>query len=174
MRKKNSAACPLCHNIHVHSVADALKTQATTAGKLQRLIAELKPQQLAFRPGEGQWSIKEIVTHLADAELVYGFRYRKILAEDAAEAPAFDQELWISRLSAPQRDFKAILEMFKTVRRSNLDLLKVTPAKNLQRAGAHPEYGPLTVAQLMIHLAVHDLNHLKQLRRVRQQLRAGG
>jgi len=174
MKKTNSKACPMCSKTHSYGLEAAMKIQAATYGKLQRLIKGLKSQQLAFRSAEGKWSIREIVTHLADAELVYGFRYRKILAEDAAEAPAFDQELWAGHLSYRQRDLNSALEMFRAVRQNNLDLMRLTPKKNWQRAGTHPAYGRLTFTQLVSHLAIHDLNHLEQIRQIRRTIQAGG
>jgi uncharacterized damage-inducible protein DinB len=159
---------------HPYSLQQAMKIQAATPGKLRRLTDGLKSQHLAVRPAEGKWSIKEIITHLADTELVYSFRYRKILAEDTPDLSFFDQQLWAGNLSYHQRDLRSVLDMFKAVRQNNLDLMKLTPAKNWQRVGSHAEFGPLTFAQIVVHVVDHDLNHLKQIRQIRQTIRARG
>lgn len=174
MKRKNSKACPMCSRTHPYSPGEAMKIQAATYSKLRRLTKGLKPPQLAFRPAEGTWSIKEIVTHLADVEMVYGFRYRKILAEETPELSPFDQNLWAGNLNYHQRDLNSVLEMFRAVRQNNLDLMKVKSTKDWQRVGSHPEYGRLTFAQIAIHLTAHDLNHLEQIRRIRRGIRAGG
>jgi len=51
----------------------------TTPGRLQRLIAPLSDEQIDAPPAPGKWCIREIVAHLADCELVFGFRLRQTL-----------------------------------------------------------------------------------------------
>ena len=45
-----------------------------------------------FTPSPGKWSARQIVAHLADAELVGAHRFRLVIAEDNPAIPAFDQE----------------------------------------------------------------------------------
>jgi uncharacterized damage-inducible protein DinB len=149
-----------------------MQLQSATFRKLLGSIKGLSAQQLATRPAKDKWSIKEIITHLADCELVYGFRYRNILAQEAPELVAFDQELWAGNLNYHQRDLRSVLEMFKTVRQNNLNLMKLKPAKEWQRVGRHAEFGQLTFEQIVIHLTQHDLSHLEQIRQTRQHWRA--
>jgi hypothetical protein len=160
----------MCSREHAYDFKEAVKIQTATSGKLRRLIKGLKSPQLTLRPAEGKWSIKEIISHLADTEIVYGFRYRKILAEESPEVSPFDQNLWAGNLSYRQRDLSSVLEMFEAVRRNNLNLMRLKSAEDWQRVGYHPEYGRLSFAQIVIHLTFHDLNHLEQIRRIRQQM----
>ena len=172
MKKTNS--CPMCKRVHGYGVAEALKSLGATSGRLRAYTKRLTPKQLAARPAEGKWSIRELVTHLADTEIVYGFRYRKILAEETPELVTFDQELWAGNLNYRERDFNSVLDLFKAIRGNNLDLAKRKSAKDWKRAGKHPEYGPLSLEQLIVHAAFHDTNHLEQIQRIRNGLRARG
>jgi hypothetical protein len=170
MKRNQPEVCPICSRTHAYGPEEAMKIQAATYSKLRKLTEGLRPQQLSFRPAEGKWSIKEIATHLADTELVYGFRYRKILAEEAPPLATFDQQLWAGNLGYQQHDLNSVLEMFKALRRSSLGLMKIKSAKDWQRSGSHPEFGQLTVEQMVIHTASHDLNHLEQIRQIRQRV----
>jgi uncharacterized damage-inducible protein DinB len=73
---------------------DPLKIQKNTAKKLQKLIKPLSKKQMKRRPGPGQWSIAEILAHLADAEVVGSWRMRLILGNSGQPIQAYDQEVW--------------------------------------------------------------------------------
>src|ERR1039458_4940011 len=47
-----------------------------------------------FLPAPGKWSIRQIVAHLADAEMVGAHRFRQVIAEDNPTLMAFDQDAW--------------------------------------------------------------------------------
>jgi hypothetical protein len=174
MTMKKSNSCPLCKRAHAYGVAEALKTLARTPAKLRGFVNGLTARQLGQRPAEDKWSIREIITHLADTEIVYGFRYRKMLAEESPELAAFDQESWAGNLNYRERDFNSVLDLFEAVRGHNVDLAKRKSAKEWKRTGTHPQYGPIRFEQLVIHAAFHDTNHLEQIQRLRKGMRSRG
>jgi hypothetical protein len=57
----------------------SLAVQAATAKKIDRLIKGVSPAKLRKRLAPDKWSVNEILAHLADAEIVVGFRMRLIL-----------------------------------------------------------------------------------------------
>ena len=71
---------------------DPVRLQQTAARKLSALIKSMSKKQLTRRPAPDKWSIAEILAHLADAELVIGYRLRLILASNATAIQAFDQD----------------------------------------------------------------------------------
>ena len=73
-----------------------LTIQAATAGKLARLIKGVSVSRLRKRPAPGKWSVAEILAHLADTELVGGFRIRMILGAPGTAITAFDQDAWVT------------------------------------------------------------------------------
>ena len=70
---------------------DPLKIQKSTAKKLHKIIKPLSKKELRRRPAAGKWSIAEVLAHLADAELVAGWRLRLILSQDGVPIQAFDR-----------------------------------------------------------------------------------
>jgi uncharacterized damage-inducible protein DinB len=147
---------------HSHG-KEPLRLQQATPRKLAALIKGLSKKQLTRRPGPGKWSIAEILAHLADAELVVGFRLRLMLASNGTPIQAFDQDAWAETFSYNRHDPKISLETFRTLRENNLRLLGSVPRRLWQNYGQHSERGKETVEHLMRMMAGHDLNHLHQM-----------
>jgi uncharacterized damage-inducible protein DinB len=142
---------------------DPLKVQKSTAKKLHKIIKPLSKKELKRRPAQGKWSIAEILAHLADAELVAGWRLRLILSTDGAPIQAFDQETWAKTFAYEDRDADESLRAFKFLRELNLALLKSVPPKLWENHGMHSERGKETVTHLVRLYAGHDMNHVRQI-----------
>lgn len=145
---------------------DPLKVQKTTAKKLQKLLKPLSKKKLRRRPAEDKWSIAEILAHLADAELVAGWRLRSILTQDGVPIQAFDQDAWANTFRYERRDARESLRVFKTLRENNLTLLRSVPEKLWENHGMHAERGKETVAHMVRLFAGHDVNHVKQIEQI--------
>ena len=52
-------------------------------GLLHQAACALTPEQVEVPIAPGKWSVREVVAHLADCELVFSFRLRQTLAEEA-------------------------------------------------------------------------------------------
>ncbi len=159
-------SCPFCKKDHDYTIGEALKRLASTGRRLEKLSSGLPGKQAARRPAPGKWSPTEIVCHLADCEMVYGLRYRKIIAEPGGVLAAFDQDAWANGLKYREKPLKQALALFRTIRDSNVALLKSLSRPGWDRSGRHPDYGKLTIRQIVLHLADHDRNHIAQLERM--------
>ena len=89
---------------------DALRVQRGTAAQLKKLTKGLDKKQLRWRPAAGKWSIAEILAHLADTEIVAGWRLRLILGSNGTPIVAFDQDSWASVLQYGKSDPKWSIE----------------------------------------------------------------
>ena len=147
---------------------DPLRVQRETPKKLQQLIKPLSKQQLSRRPEPGKWSIAEIVAHLADTELVGGWRMRLILGSNGVSIQPFDQDVWADTLGYSRRDPKVSLETFRVLREANLAMLKSLPKNLWENYGMHQERGKESIAHIVRMFAGHDLNHLAQVERIRK------
>ncbi|HEV8661889.1 MAG TPA: DinB family protein [Candidatus Methylomirabilis sp.] len=150
----------------------AMRIQAATAGRLRRAMAGVSQTDLARRPAPDKWSIREIICHLADVEVVNGWRYRMILAQSGSPLTAFDQDLWASEMAYRRQEPKVALETFAALRRRHLALIRKTPRSSWTRFGIHQERGRITFRDLVEWEAAHDLNHLAQVDRIRRLLSA--
>ncbi len=136
---------------------DPLEVLSETPLRLQALAPRLDPNR-AYGPGK--WTVKEVVAHLADTEIGYGFRLRQVAA-GVREVQPFDQEAWA-------RGYRALpwplpLESFLALRRWNLAFLESLPQEAWGMKALHPERGEESLKEMVRLWAGHDLNHLAQI-----------
>ncbi len=143
--------------------AEPLQIQRSTSSVLRSMIAGVAPYRLAAKPSPDRWSVAEILAHLADAELVGGFRYRMIIAEPECAIPAYNQNAWCQNLRYAERDSHASLNTFDAIRCVNLALLDSLTPSQWQHRGHHAERGVETVAHMAKMFAGHDRNHIQQI-----------
>jgi hypothetical protein len=143
-----------------------LKIQAASAKKLERLLKGVPAAKLRKRPAADKWSVAEIMAHLADSEIVTGFRLRQILGTPGAPIPAYDQDAWAKACRYEKRDARKALEQFRVLREANLELLKTLTSEQWQHHGMHSERGAETIERLVKLIAGHDLNHTQQIERI--------
>ena len=139
-----------------------------TPDAVRSAIAGLSPARLSEPESPGKWSIGHVVQHLADSDLVWGYRVRLVLAQDRPPLTGYDQDLWSERLHYDKLPMDEALDRFAVLRRSNLRLLANAKPDDLQRVGVHAERGEESVALMVRLYAGHDLLHLRQLARIRK------
>jgi uncharacterized damage-inducible protein DinB len=142
---------------------DPVAVLFATPNRLEKLVAELSDARIEAAPAPGKWSIREIVAHLADCELVFAFRLRQTLASEHAVIQPFDQGVWGERYAA--YDFATALEMFLATREWNLKLLATVSPADRRKPTTHPERGTMTFWTIVETMAGHDVNHLEQIER---------
>jgi len=140
-----------------------LTVQAATAKKLDRLIKGVPTAKLLKRPAPDKWSVGEILAHLADAEIVGGFRMRLILGAPGTPIAAFDQDAWVTSGHYAKRDPHKSVEQFRVIREANLALLKSLAPEQWKHYGMHSERGQESIEDLVLRFAGHDINHLRQI-----------
>jgi hypothetical protein len=127
--------------------------------------------ELDFAPEPGKWSIRQIVAHLADAEIVGTMRLRRVIAENDPKLEAFDQDAWTQNLDYARRKTSQALETFRRIRGENYELLRELPESAFDRAGIHSERGRLTLKQLLQGYAEHAESHAAQMRARRAEFK---
>jgi uncharacterized damage-inducible protein DinB len=136
----------------------------TTVDRLRTLTASLSPAQIDRSPAPGKWSIREILAHLADCELVFCFRLRQALAEEHSIIQPFDQERWAQRYAA--YSFHSALTLFEASRNWNLRLLTTISEEDRHHPTTHPERGTMTFWTIVETMAGHDINHVLQIEKI--------
>jgi hypothetical protein len=141
-----------------------LESLGSATGRVEALAQRLGESGLSRSYGPGKWTGKQVIAHLADAEVATGFRVRQILAQDNHTIQPFDESAWARRYA--NVDVDAALRSFLALRRWNLVLFRGLAADDLAREAVHPERGPEKLDTILRMLAGHDLNHLAQLERL--------
>ena len=137
--------------------------------KIARAIKGLRSAQLRKRPAPGKWSIMEILGHLVDTEVVYGYRYRLALSQPGVPIPGYQEATWAVALRHRDRNPARLMAHIATLRKINLDLIESMPRRTWQRYGMHSERGKETVRRTAELIAGHDLNHLDQIQAIKKK-----
>jgi DinB family protein len=143
-----------------------LKVQAATSRKLAKLVSGVPRKRLTKRPAPGKWSVGEILAHMAETELVGGYRVRTILGAPGAPIQAFDQDKWAEAGGYARRNPRESLALFAALREANLKLLKSLRAEQWKQCGIHAERGEESVEKIVRMFAGHDRNHIQQIERI--------
>ena len=145
---------------------DPLKVQASTPKKLDRLVEGVTTAKLRKHPAPEKWSIAEILAHLADVEIVIGWRMRSILGAPGTEVQAYDQNAWNASLHYDKRDPRKDLIQQRVLREANLAMLKTLTPRQWKQFGTHSERGQESIERIVQMVAGHDLNHIQQIERI--------
>lgn len=132
---------------------------------LEDAMGPVPPEAMDYSWGSGRWSIRQILIHVVDADIVGFLRLRKPLAEPGAGVPAFDQEAWAARLHCEAMPSRTALGLFRAFREYNLAYFAVVSESEWQASVVHPERGVMTLEDALRLYANHPLWHIDQITR---------
>jgi hypothetical protein len=151
------------------TLAETLERFRRGAELLAVVLTGVYGDETDFAPAPGKWNIRQIIAHLADAELVGAMRFRQVIAEENPKLGAYDQDAWANNLDYARRQPKQSLESFRRVRAENYELLKPLPESVFERTGVHTERGELSLRQLVDIHAGHAETHARQMQSIREE-----
>ena len=151
--------------------ADLLERFRRGAEILAVAITGAAGPEFDFVPGPDKWSVRQIMAHVADSEIVGADRFRRIIAESNPTLIGYDEKAWAQNLDYARRKPSQSLETFRHIRAGNYELLKELPEEAFDRPGVHSERGPLKLRDLVTTYAEHAEKHAVQLRKVRDAYR---
>jgi len=126
-------------------------------------------EEVDYAPAPGKWTIRQIMAHVADAELVGAHRFRAVIAEENPTLTAMNQEAWAKNLDYSRRKPAQSLDTFRRLRAENYELLKDLSESVYERVGLHTEDGPRTLRSLLQGYADHAEGHARQVQAVRTE-----
>lgn len=136
-------------------------------------VSGLAPDVLRYKPAPDKWSILEILGHLADIEIVYGYRLRQMLADEKPVIAPIDQEAWARQLGYMEMSAPELVAAYGLNRHGNLRLLHRLKPADLEKSAFHPEHKKeVTVARLIEMMAGHGTNHLGQIERLKKEVKS--
>ena len=127
----------------------------------------LEAEALDWRPAPDQWSAREIVHHLADADTMAAARLRRILTEADPAIAAYDEQVLAERLRYRDRPIEPALRAIEAIRATTAEILDGLGEADWARAGTHSEMGPYSAARWLEFNAAHAVDHAAQIRQAR-------
>ena len=142
-----------------------LEALRETSERIRALTWGWSVSQFERRYAEGKWTARQILVHLAQAELALTTRVRFAASQEGYTAQPFNQDAWLAL--DDHADAATAVDAYLALRRFNLAMFKGMTPKQRKAAFTHPEYGTLTPEWVAAQLAGHDIHHLKQLKQIR-------
>jgi uncharacterized damage-inducible protein DinB len=150
--------------------SEVIAVYASGPATLRAAVRDLTPEQLRVRPIAGQWSMLEVVCHLADSEALFAERMKRVLAEDRPPLLYSDPAGQVATLAYHGRDLDEELNLIELLRAQMTRILRAQPAAAWQRVGVHNLEGDKTLEQLVSKAVWHLEHHLGFIATKRQAL----
>jgi len=143
------------------------KQKIESYGQAYALLVDALPrfprEMWQFRPAPGEWSIHEIVVHIADSEASSFFRCRRFLAEPGSIVPGYDEALWARKLNYHAQSMDDALELFKWLRGNTHALIKDLTETAWANTVTHSESGVITMDDWLDTYERHIPDHINQM-----------
>ena len=140
---------------------DPVASLRETPERYLELLGAWTPEQFERPYAPGKWTARQVLIHLAQAELMIQPRVRLALTSTDYIVQPFEQDDLVAL--EPQVDARTALEMYRGLRRFALPLFESLTPSQLGTTCRHPQMGTLDVRWFLVMLAGHELRHLRQL-----------
>ena len=149
-------------------IEELLTAYSTGPLLLRESVRGLTAEQVRRPAPPGRWSVLEVVCLIADFELVYADRMKRVVAEERPTLFGGDPDLFAAKLAYGQRDLEEELAVIDSVRKQVARFLRTLDATAFDRVGVHSDDGPLTLATLLKRIARHIPHHAEFIRQKRR------
>lgn len=133
--------------------------------QLEALVAGLSPDDLTTPFLAGEWSVAQNVHHLVDSHINCYIRCKLILTEENPPLKPYRQDDWAALPDASGAEIGVSLTLLRALHTRWVQFWEALPDAAWERAGVHPENGPMTLARIVQVYANHGEAHLDQIRR---------
>jgi len=147
----------------------ALERLRQTPIEVEKLLKGLSESEMKRQPKDGGWAIRNILSHLRDAQGVLSFRLDLFLKE---EHPILESKAvfkWATKEDDRPPSALEIIETYKTSREETISKLENLPFADWWHTGQHEEFGTMTLRQQVSYFASHEITHLPQIESLRHQ-----
>jgi len=132
---------------------------------LKAALAEVPQEAMKFKPAPTEWSVHEIIIHIADSESNAALRARKLIVEPGGTLMGYDQDVWANTLHYHDHSLEDALEVTRLVRKTTYELLKRLPDEVFSHSVIHPEYeAPYTFEKWINIYSAHISGHIEQIK----------
>jgi len=132
---------------------------------LKAALSEVPAEAMKFKPEPKEWSVHEIIIHLADSESNAALRARKLIVEPGEALMGYDQDKWAVELNYHEQSTEDALETVRLVRKTTYELLKKQPDEVFTHTVKHPEYEEPYIFEKWINIySAHIPGHIEQIK----------
>jgi hypothetical protein len=133
--------------------------------QLEALVEYLDEDELNVQSLEGEWSVRQIVHHLADSHMNAYIRLKLILTEDNPNVKGYDQDKWAELIDTSTIPIDESLLILRGLHRRWVRLFENLQDDDWKRTAIHSEIGEITPDDLLVTYSDHGDNHIDQINR---------
>ena len=131
---------------------------------LVHVLQDVPREMWQFKPAPSEWSIHEVIIHLADSESNAALRARKLIVEPGGTLMGYDQDKWAIELNYHDMDLEDALEATHIARKTTYALLKRQPEEVFSHWLKHPEMeGQYSFEKWINIYSGHIPGHIEQI-----------
>jgi len=135
---------------------------------LRQAVAGLSEEQLETR--YRNWTIRQIVNHMADSHVNSYVRFKWTLTEELPTIKAYDEARWAALSDSRTGDVRVPLALLEGLHARWVHLLRSMTPEQFARGFVHPETGQtVTLSAALCYYAWHCRHHTAQIRWLREQ-----
>jgi len=128
------------------------------------VLDEIPREMWKFKPAPAEWSVHEVIIHLADSETNAALRARKLAVEPGGLLMGYDQDKWAVELNYHDQSTDDALQVTKFARLTTYNWLKTLPDEAFTHSVRHPEYDdPYTFEKWINIYSAHIPGHIEQI-----------
>lgn len=131
--------------------------------KTVTFLESIPDNKLEYRYADGKWTIKEIIQHLMDAEVVFAYRALRFARNDKTELPGFDENFYAEMSSANKKTKADLLSSYRALRLFTINLFKSFDSQTLQNIGTASN-SKMSVRALGFVIIGHETHHCKVIK----------
>lgn len=140
---------------------------------LRQSVAGMTPEQFVTRPIPGKWTTLEVLCHLADFEIVFADRIKRVIAENEPTFFSGDPDAFVARLAYQERQSEEEILLISLIRQQVARILRTLKPHDFQRRGIHSQSGPTTLETLVQRITGHIPHHLRFIEEKRKTIGGG-
>ena len=133
--------------------------------QVDELISGLSPQELTAKTLPNEWTVAQIVHHLADSHINSYVRCKLMATEENPTLKPYDEGAWALLSDGSSADLSDSLALLKALHARWVRFWENLPDDAWQRTGQHSQSGAVTLARQLELYVEHGEAHLEQIRR---------
>lgn len=131
---------------------------------LMETLKDIPREMWKFKPGPKEWSVHEVLVHLADSESNAALRARMLIVEPGGVVMGYDQDAWAIALNYHDQSWEEALEVIRLARRTTYKILKEQPEEVFSHTVRHTQYAdPFSFDQWLNTYSTHIPGHIDQI-----------
>src|SRR5947208_3124568 len=148
----------------------AMDEIASLPAKMRAAVKGLKESQLDTPYRAGGWTVRQLVHHVPDSHLNAYTRCKLALTEDEPTIKTYDEGRWAELPDSRAVPVEVSLALLENLHRRWVALLRALPEADFQKSLRHPEWGQMTLDQILGIYAWHGDHHVAHVTSLRQRM----